>query len=84
MLANCGNCAKNMWRGRELLWHEVVDKSYTSCLPWNIQPLSTFLFAPYAQTSPQLLFINYLYPNTFFTQFPQRLLLPLRNLKERI
>lgn len=76
MFTNCGKVVQTLCFNGDLLTRMFVDNIYNIINQWNTGQLSTKK-APYnTQTFPRLLSLFYPCLNTFFTQFPQRLLLP--------
>ena len=75
MFINCGKAVQTLCFGSELATYESVEKKSIITSQWNNNQLSTPENTANTQGFPLVFSIFYPCLNTFFTQFPQRLLL---------
>ena len=75
MFINCGKAVQTLCFGSELLAYESVEKKSIITGQWNDNQLSTTENTVNTQSFPLSFSIFYPCLNTFFTQFPQHLLL---------
>ena len=75
MFINCGKAVQTLCFGSELLAYESVEKKSIITSQWNNTQLSTAENTANTQGFPLVFSILYSCLYTFFTQFPQRLLL---------
>lgn len=75
MLINCGKVVQTLCFFGGLLTHRSVERMNYYVKQWNNRIISTIKPTANTQSFPPIKSTNYLCLNTFFTQFPQRLLL---------
>ena len=75
MFINCGKAVQTLCFGGELVIYESVEKKSIITGQWNDNQLSTAENTVNTQSFPLSFSIFYPCLNTFFTQFPQHLLL---------
>ena len=75
MFINCGKAVQTLCFGSELLAYESVEKKSIITSQWNNNQLSTTENTANTQGFPLVFSTFYPCLNTFFTQFPQHLLL---------
>ena len=75
MLISCGKAVQTLCFFGGLLTHRYVERMNYYVKQWNSRIISTIKPTANTQSFPPIKSTNYIYLNTFFTQFPQYLLL---------
>ena len=75
MHINCGKAVQTLCFFGGLLTYISVERTNYYVTQWNNRIISTIKPTVNTQSFPPIKLTNYLCLNTFFTQFPQRLLL---------
>ena len=75
MFINCGKAVQILCFCGDLLTHRYVERERQVSRRWNNTQISTIKSTNNTQSFPPILSPFYPCLNTFFTQFPQRLLL---------
>ncbi len=75
MFINCGKAVQMLCFCGDLPTHRSVERKRQVSRRWNNTQISTIKPTDKPQSFPPILSTSYLCLNTFFTQFPQHLLL---------